>query len=81
MTKRLQYLNGPSDTYRIDLHKPLLLDKAGLTWDGYRQEIDDQREQVLRAARRLSDELGGQAQAQGSTRYSRHRAARNCPCQ
>jgi hypothetical protein len=47
VTKRLKYLNGPSDTYRIDLHKLLLLlDKAGLTWNGFCQEIDDQREMV-----------------------------------
>jgi hypothetical protein len=45
VTKRLQYLNGPSDTYRIDLHKLLLqLDKAGLAWSDFCKEIDVQQE-------------------------------------
>lgn len=47
VTKRLQYLSGPSDTYRVDLHKLLLvLNKAGLNWDDLCREVDVQQEMV-----------------------------------
>ena len=47
VTKRLQYLSGPSDTYRVDLHKLLLvLNKAGVTWDDLCQEIGMQQKMV-----------------------------------
>jgi hypothetical protein len=36
MTKRVDYLSGPPETWRVDLHRVLhLLKKADLTWDGY----------------------------------------------
>ena len=39
VTKRLQYLSGPSDSYRVDLHRLLLtLNEVGLTWEGFCQE-------------------------------------------
>ena len=41
VTKRLQYLGQPSDTWRVDMHKLLLLvDKAGLKWDDYDAQGD-----------------------------------------
>ena len=47
MTKRLQYLSGPSDIYRVDLHKLLLaLNDAGLTWEGFCQEVEMQQAMV-----------------------------------
>ncbi len=47
VTKRLQYLNGPSNTYRIDLHKLLLnLNNAGLTWESFCREADMHQEMV-----------------------------------
>ncbi len=40
-TKRLDYLNGPPDTYRVDLHFLLHeLNKAGLTWESYIEKFD-----------------------------------------
>lgn len=36
MTKRLGYLSGPGELWRVDLHRLLrLLNDAGLTWEGY----------------------------------------------
>lgn len=36
MTKRVDYLSGPPETWRVDLHRVLhILSKAGLTWDSY----------------------------------------------
>ncbi len=36
MTKRVDYLGGPPETWRVDLHRVLhILKKAGLNWDGY----------------------------------------------
>jgi hypothetical protein len=36
MTKRVDYLSGPPETWRVDLHRVLhILNKAELTWDGY----------------------------------------------
>lgn len=36
MTKRVDYLSGPPETWRVDLHRVLhILAKAELTWDGY----------------------------------------------
>lgn len=36
MTKRVDYLSGPPQTWRVDLHRVLhILNKAGLTWAGY----------------------------------------------
>lgn len=36
MTKRVDYLSGPPETWRVDLHRVLhILAKADLTWDGY----------------------------------------------
>ena len=47
VTKRLQYLSGPSDIYRVDLHKLLLaLNDAGLTWEGFCQEVEMQQAMV-----------------------------------
>lgn len=35
-TKRVDYLSGPPDTWRVDLHRVLhMLAKADLTWDSY----------------------------------------------
>jgi hypothetical protein len=35
-TKRVDYLSGPPDTWRVDLHRVLhMLKKAELTWEGY----------------------------------------------
>lgn len=35
-TKRVDYLSGPTETWRVDLHRVLhMLKKAELTWDGY----------------------------------------------
>jgi hypothetical protein len=40
--KRLDYLGGPAEMYRIDTHKLLLaLNKAGLTWEGYCEEAGE----------------------------------------
>lgn len=47
VTKRLQYLGGPSDSYRVDLHKLLLaLNEEGLTWEGFCQEAGMQQAMV-----------------------------------
>ena len=36
MTKRVDYLSGPPETWRVDLHRVLhVLNKADLTWEGY----------------------------------------------
>lgn len=36
MTKRVDYLSGPPQTWRVDLHRVLhILNKADLTWEGY----------------------------------------------
>ena len=36
MTKRVDYLGGPPETWRVDLHRLLrMLNEAGLTWEGY----------------------------------------------
>lgn len=36
MTKRVDYLSGPPQTWRVDLHRVLhILKAAGLTWEGY----------------------------------------------
>lgn len=36
MTKRVDYLSGPPDTWRVDLHRLLhILSRAGLTWESY----------------------------------------------
>lgn len=41
MTKRLSYLNGPAQSWRVDLHLVLrLLHQAGLDWDGYLEKFD-----------------------------------------
>jgi hypothetical protein len=40
--KRLDYLGSPAETYRVNLHKLLLaMDRAGLTWEGYCQEVGE----------------------------------------
>lgn len=40
--KRLDYLGSPSESYRIDLHKLLLvMNRAGLTWQGYCEEVGE----------------------------------------
>lgn len=47
VTKRLQYLSGPSDTFRVDLHRVLLeLDKAGLSWETFCKTAGLQQEMV-----------------------------------
>lgn len=39
--KRLDYLSGPPDTYRVDLHFLLHeLNRVGLTWDSYIRKFD-----------------------------------------
>lgn len=41
MTKRLGYLSGPAQSWRVDLHLVLrLLRQAGLTWDGYLKKFE-----------------------------------------
>lgn len=36
MTKRVDYLGGPPETWRVNLHRLLhILNEAGLTWEGY----------------------------------------------
>lgn len=43
MTKRVDYLSGPSETWRVDLRRVLhILAKAELTWDGYIEKFDAQ---------------------------------------
>jgi hypothetical protein len=40
--KRLQYLGGPAETYRVNLHELLLaMKRADLTWEGYCEEIGE----------------------------------------
>lgn len=42
-TKQVDYLGGPPETYRVDLHFLLRqLNNAGLTWDGYLEKFDAQ---------------------------------------
>lgn len=44
MTKRVDYLSGPPETWRVDLHRVLhILDKAELTWDDYIEKFGAQR--------------------------------------
>lgn len=41
LTKRFDYLSGPPETWRVDLHRVLhILAKAELTWDGYIEKFD-----------------------------------------
>lgn len=41
MTKRVEYLNGTTKSWRVDLHRLLhMLSDAGLTWDGYFEKFD-----------------------------------------
>lgn len=40
LNKRIEYLAGPPQSYRVDLHHVLhLLKKAGLTWEGYIEQF------------------------------------------
>jgi hypothetical protein len=42
-TKHVDYLGGPPETYRVDLHFLLRqLNNAGLTWEGYLEKFDAQ---------------------------------------
>jgi len=44
MTKRVDYLSGPPETWRVDLHRVLhILNKAELTWDDYIEKFGAQR--------------------------------------